>query len=411
MQPKTSIRKNKKISLILVVVALVIIIGTGLYFAAFSVVFNEKCKMGEEVGIGSVENYEWSADDTFNADDYPSITARDGKIKILALSDTHLEVTGLYAHSFWYKNVMVRKAYKHIDTLIKTADPDLILVTGDILTDPLSDIVMEDFRNFMDSYDIPWSITFGNHDAEWRADKAALCNIIQASDNTLFRVGPTNLQGLGNSLINFRDEDGKIFYSLITMDTGDWQKIDDYKIHFKDMHLDKSEREFSTIDVGYTDEQADWYRWVVEGLKAHNNGVTVETMVASHIPFKANNYAVALSSDSDYLYNPDHTDPDGSDYYETPGRFKNANTREELQAAYEDYAANYKFFNTVKELGSTKTFTSGHIHSHGYAVKHDGITYVSVVKTTDIYISYEWDRGSGVELTLKSASIRRKVRI
>lgn len=377
----------------MLVVALVIIIGTGLYFAAFALVFNEKCMMGEEIVSGIVEKDEWSADDMFNIDDYPGITARNGKIRILALTDTHLEVTGLYAHSFWYKNVMVRKAYKHIDTLVKTANPDFILVTGDILTDPLSDIVMEDFRNFMDSYNIPWTITFGNHDAEWRADKAALCNIIRESDNTLFRVGPTNLQGLGNSVINFKDEDGNIFYSLVTMDTGDWQKIDDYKIQFKGMHLDKTEREFSTVDVGYSDDQADWYRWVIEGLKACNDGATVETMVASHIPFKANNYAVALSSDSDYLYNPDHTDPDGSDYYETPGRFKNAINREELQAAYEDYAANYKFFNTVKELGSTKTFTSGHIHSHGYAVKHDGITYVSVVKTTDIYISHEWDRG------------------
>lgn len=380
-----------------IITVFAVILCLSLFFGAAgianAVLFDQKCKLGEQIVSGSVPTYNWTETDAFNINDYPSVTVKDGKIRMLALSDTHLGVTGKYATKhLWIENLLINKAYAHIDKLIKAASPDIIIITGDMFTDPLTDIVMQDLVTFLDSYGIPWTVTFGNHDGEWRADKAALCNIIAKSKHTLFRPGPTNIQGLGNSIVNFKDANGNVFYSLITMDTGDWQKIDDYKIWFKDMHIDKRERPFATESVGYSDLQADWYRWVVEGLKAANGGATVETMVAAHIAHRAYEYAIRLA-DGFVYNNPLTISADAEDYYKTPEQFKNPATKEAWLAAYTDYTQNYKFFSAVKELGSTKDFISGHIHSFGYAVKYDGITYTSVTKTTDIYVSYDWDNG------------------
>lgn len=401
-----SAQKSVKVLLVLIAALAVAVL---IYLLLSSYMFNKKAKMGTMFIDSKVDEYKWSKDDTFNVDDYPSITAENGKLKIFAITDTHLESMGFYANNHWLKHFEIKKAYSDIKKLIDASSPDLILVTGDVTTDPLSDKVFQQFADFMDDFGIPWTVTFGNHDSEWRASREVLSNILLNSENCIFQTGPTNIQGLGNFILNVKNPEGKIFYSVILMDSGDWQKIKETKNTFNNVVLDKTNRRFSTTQVGISDKQTEWYEWVVNGLKKYNNNKTVETMAVFHIPLTANNFAVRLADKSDYLYNGAPFSADGEDYYQSllsADEIKTADKSSCLNA-YNDYKSNYKFYNSVLKSGSTKNIISGHNHCQGYAVKFDGIIFTSVVKTDDIYTETEWDNGlrGGTEFVISEVMV------
>lgn len=86
---------------------------------------------------------------------------RNDTFKILQLTDTHFGNLPHHADDI--------RTFDLIDKLITNEAPDLIVHTGDIIwSDGVKDpdkvfrIVME----FIDKYDIPFAITFGNHDTE-----------------------------------------------------------------------------------------------------------------------------------------------------------------------------------------------------------------------------------------------------
>ncbi|MCD7873157.1 MAG: hypothetical protein LUG21_07690, partial [Clostridiales bacterium] len=66
-----------------------------------------------------------------------------------------------------------------------------------------------------------------------------------------------------------------------------------------------------------------------------------------------------------------------------------------IDEAYAVHRRNDLFLSVVLEKGSTKRIVTGHNHCDGYEVLFDGITYTSVVKTSDIYVDKEWDNNHG----------------
>ena len=353
---------------------------------------------GKKSLYGSVSEKLWSPELSFDAGSYFSLTVKDGEaLDILMLTDTHFNNGGWYANYFWLDDARNKAVYGDISKVVDLSDPDFIYITGDLLTDTLSDYIYRDFCGFMDAMKIPWTMTFGNHDAEWRADKAKLSEILNASKYCKFDIGYTNINGLGNTVIPIKDGNGSVIYALVLMDFGDWQKKKD------------PDKQYSTYEAGTTENQLGWYRWVIEGLKA-SAGRPVETMMLAHIPFHAVTYAAKLtyagklSGQSDkYIYGTDPFDTESEFGYET-GEYKefrrayraSRNKGYEILTldGYYEYKRNDEFFKLITELGSTKQIVSGHNHCDGYSVSFDGITYTSVVKTGSIYVSAEWDGGN-----------------
>lgn len=97
---------------------------------------------------------------------------RNDTFKILQLTDTHFGNLPHHADDM--------RTFDLIDKLITNESPDLIVHTGDIIwSDGVKDpdkvfrIVME----FIDKYDIPFAITFGNHDTEETVTRSDLRSI------------------------------------------------------------------------------------------------------------------------------------------------------------------------------------------------------------------------------------------
>lgn len=272
----------------------------------------------------------WSENDTYNPDDnelYYTFDIENAEdFRLLVLTDIHYRNDGWLGT--WSVNFQNTKTDKDIKMLKNEAKPDLIIVTGDIETGSLNDSNYESFVKIMNEIGVPWTVVFGNHDAEHRADKPAIMNIIQKSKNSVFRQGPTNLGiekseafdeslhneaidkyagGLGNTVINLRDKDSKIiYYAFILMDTGDWQNM--YGNLSSKKRIEIGARPFSRTGVGLTNRQISWYKWAIKGITQYNlkmgadkKSSVPETMLLCHIGMKSLDYAAILSQyDNNY---------------------------------------------------------------------------------------------------------------
>ncbi len=82
-----------------------------------------------------------------------SISTPEGKLRILVLSD--LQFANCIEMAF---------AFSAAKQTVSKAKPDLILTTGDNFGNNVKERHLNAFVRFMDSFDIPWGVTFGNHD-------------------------------------------------------------------------------------------------------------------------------------------------------------------------------------------------------------------------------------------------------
>ena len=106
--------------------------------------------------------------------------------------------------------------YRYIREAVQKTDPDLIIMTGDIIYgrfDP-SGAILKSLINFMETLDTPWAPVFGNHDNESLKGVDWQCQQLEAAENCLFKQG--DLTGNGNYSIGL-EQDGellRVFYML-----------------------------------------------------------------------------------------------------------------------------------------------------------------------------------------------------
>ena len=223
----------------------------------------------------------------------------DGSFKILYLTDLHFinsEVTSkrsvvgdLSLRDDWAKTA--------VTSVVREADPDLIVVTGDIVfTQTLVSFITgtddnyEAFRkaaDFIDGFGIPWAFTFGNHDEEGalldemggdkEKTKKALGAYLTSENikNCLYAEGPEEINGCGNYVINVLNKDGSVNNALVFFDSGSYIKT-----------YDESQGKMVGGIWNYEyvhDDQLDWYEAAIKSISA-SEGRTVPSMVFQHIP-------------------------------------------------------------------------------------------------------------------------------
>jgi predicted MPP superfamily phosphohydrolase len=112
------------------------------------------------------------------ADDHYEIIFSDVKkdsIRIIQVTDVHLGNQGKWAEDF--------KAVRRIKSFVKSNQPDLIFVTGDLFTGEKKDqeygIVFA--AQFFDDLERPWIYVFGNHDPEGGVTRKNIWQIFKDS--------------------------------------------------------------------------------------------------------------------------------------------------------------------------------------------------------------------------------------
>lgn len=301
---------------------------------------------------GKVTGKVWSESDAFQLSSIVSLKKRPGEdFKILQLADIQI------LHPF-----QMAQARRVITELVKKASPDLLVLTGDNEGGLLNAPMTQSLAHFIDHFNIPWAVVFGNHDAEGLSDKLYLSALYEKADNCLFEQGPPHIGGVGNYVVNI-EEAGQIVFSIFLLDSGEYDRI--------------------RGGYAYIDErQIDWYEWCVRGMaqSVHGElnpaeGKRVPSICFFHIPLP------------------------------------------EYQTAYERYEAgaiegfgdnretvccpkfNSGFFHRAKELGSTEAFFVGHDHVNNSVLTYEGIVLAYGLKTGSASYSDE-DRIGGTLVTI-----------
>lgn len=269
-------------------------------------------------------DYEWSASDKYDAELYPTLTvAPDGRFKIMQVSDLHILSGG----------ALDRKSLDFVGRAIDAAQPDLLVVTGDLSLAADNAYAFSVWNDFVSEKGVKWAFVFGNHDSTGYADKTRLCKLLGDFSGCLFRQGPTNLADgrydymLGNYQILLADSDGQTLFSLIFMDSGEKGKKGDGR------------------HATFTDSQVAWYEWLVNGTNA-DAGKTVKSMAFFHIPLPQ--YAMAADA---------------------AGRDSVEGLEESIYVGKRDSG----LFDSMKRLGSTVATFCGHDHENTFALDYEGL--------------------------------------
>lgn len=182
---------------------------------------------------------------------------QNGEFKILQLTDTHISVG---------KNNQ-QHVLNLLTTLIEEEKPDLVIFTGDVITDSDNpQPCYEIFEDFFKTHNIHWAVTLGNHDAENAMPRSQVASILNRLDFCINKS--VNDSDGANFLYKVKDRNGaNTKATLYFLDSQDYStlkpKVDGYGW-------------FSTKQVA-------WYKKKSQALIAENTD-TIPALAFFHIP-------------------------------------------------------------------------------------------------------------------------------
>lgn len=275
---------------------------------------------------------------------------------ILNLTDPQLK-----AEEWDFDNKTGKIFKKTVETLIQRVSPDLITLSGDLSY--AGDFESyKNFADYFDSFEIPWTCCFGNHDNQ-DGDKPVQIVIDEYMEHKYFVFEKCDLS-LGNSnFVILIEKNGKSAEGVILMDTHD-------RVPYKTDDCGKN------LAWGkLTKEQLSWYNDRVCELKEVGCD---DSLLITHIPINA--YLLAARAafknptpDKSVKLNDTYS-PDlwNSGYENSYGVL-----HEPISAYPEDEGA----FDLICCLGSTKNIICGHNHINNWVVNYKGVRFIFGTKT------------------------------
>lgn len=157
-----------------------------------------------------------------------------------------------------------QQTLKLMQNLIQWEKPDLIVVSGDTVYGPNNAQQLEVALKPVIDSGIPWTIIFGNHDAEDGEAKEVLFQILSELPNCLLKDDAPVVSGVGNHEIEIRDGNGQLRWVVMLIDSGDY---------------------YPEPIGGYGMVQYDQIGWFKERVRAHQAAsADVGLLIYQHIP-------------------------------------------------------------------------------------------------------------------------------
>ncbi len=280
-----------------------------------------------------------------------TVSATKEEFRILQLTDLHIggSIATLYTD---------RKAFHACYSLIQKAQPDLIVITGDLIYPiPYQTFSKNNLKAvaqlcmFMDNIGIPWAMVYGNHDTEAIAsynaqELSGIYSYFSSSSNAsmLYADKKPDVYGRYNQYLRIENSDQTLNCLLFLIDSNDY--VNGTSNDYDSVHPD----------------QIEWYMETIDQI-SEQEGKIVPSFVFMHIPFRA--FADAQealknnSPDAVYLF---------------------GKNEENVSCPKQDFG----FFDAILKKQSTKAVFVGHDHLNNMAVKYKGVDLV-YSKSIDYY--------------------------
>ena len=198
---------------------------------------------------------------------YQPITAQDNEVKLKFGKDKTFKIAQ-FTDIHWDNNSnKCNKTIKTIEHVLETEKPDLVILTGDIVTTvPVVEGWKAVTRPFIEAQ-VPWGVTLGNHDAEPGITRDEIFELLQPLPFFVGSKGPV-LTGCGNySLIIEASESLESAAVIYCFDSNSYT-------------INKKHGKYDWIHF----DQIEWYRNTSEELTAVNNNVPLPALAFFHIP-------------------------------------------------------------------------------------------------------------------------------
>ena len=237
-----------------------------------------------------------------------------GLFKIVQITDLHYKL-GVKASE---------QGLACVREMVQTEKPDLVVVTGDIIYSAPADSTLSVVLKTFAQLGVPFCMTFGNHDYDFKTPAVALYNQMQKTPNCVMPV----LQGKNTDYsLPILSSNGKrtaaVLYCIDTHNKPAIGGIGGYQ--------------------WISHNQITWYRQRSMVYKQKNGGKPVPSLAFLHIPLPEFNYATANTQCPMY----------GS----------------RLERAYSP-SINSGMFASIKEMGDIMGVFCGHDHDNDYAVSY-----------------------------------------
>lgn len=237
-----------------------------------------------------------------------------GLFKIVQITDLHYKL-GVKASE---------QGLACVREMVETEKPDLVVVTGDIIYSAPADSTLSVVLKTFAQLGVPFCMTFGNHDYDFKTPAVALYNQMQKTPNCVMPV----LQGKNTDYsLPILSSNGKrtaaVLYCIDTHNKPAIGGIGGYQ--------------------WISHNQITWYRQRSMVYKQKNGGRPVPSLAFLHIPLPEFNYATANTQCPMY----------GS----------------RLERAYSS-SINSGMFASIKEMGDIMGVFCGHDHDNDYAVSY-----------------------------------------
>lgn len=270
--------------------------------------------------------------------------------------------------AYWANDQMEERCYDYLAELInsQTEEPDLILVTGDLVYGEFDDkgTAFEKFVTVMDSFQIPWAPIFGNHEAETKVTDGTLsgidvyCKLLEASaesDTGYCLFKQRALTGNGNYTVGIQQgtELKRVFFMLDS--NGSY--------HASDESIANGHTETS---VGFGKDQIEWYTDAATQITAVSPATKLS--FAFHIQLAAftdayAKYGFTNSNTVNHPINIDNAENKANDDFGYLGR--------DLKDPWD---SRYQVYEGLKNLGVDSIFV-GHEHCNSASVVYEGIRF------------------------------------
>jgi len=292
----------------------------------------------------------------------------------------------------WKPENMDKLAFSHMREIVKRVKPDLIVLSGDNVYGEFDDkgTSLTALINEMESYETPWTLTFGNHDNETRKGVAWTCEQYEKAEHCLFKRGPIeSVHGNGNFNIGIV-QGGKLSGVVWLMDSNG--------------HTDSDSDQNMYSTQGLFPDQIEWFESRCEKLREYNGGKSPRSIGFFHHPLRA--FGDGLKQYGYVSGRHDFYADDGA------GDFKKIvvpeNPYGDIGSMNKDAGSyidlEYEFHGLLKEYGCEGWFF-GHDHENNASVTFEGVRYTYGLKASE-YDSFISSVLGGTRITFGESGLK-----
>lgn len=185
-----------------------------------------------------------------------------GRFKIVQFTDIHFKIEN---------KERADSVLTNMRNIIKAEKPDLVMLTGDIVTSKLVKEGWSEIVKPMIEAGIPWAAVFGNHDHEFGVSNKEIMDHLVTLPLNLSTHGPAGVSGIGNYVLEVSgSQSGKTETLLYCFDSQDYTG-------------QKDNKELGKYGWILFDQIA-WYRGISGKYTSLNNNKPYPALAFFHIP-------------------------------------------------------------------------------------------------------------------------------